>query len=51
MILNGFELSTLLSSKLLQGIIMSMKYKHLRLFTSNHKATQSKPEFEVWFVP
>lgn len=49
MILNDSELSTLLlPSKLLQGITMSMKYKHLRLFTLNHRSTQTKLGFELW---
>lgn len=48
MILNDSELSTLLlPSKLLQGITMSMKYKHLRLFTLNHRSTQTKLGFEL----
>lgn len=49
MILNGSELSTLLlPSKLLQGITMNMKYKHLKLFTLHHRSTQSKLGFVLW---
>lgn len=51
-ILNAPELSTLLSpSELLQGITVCMKYKHFRLFSSNHRAVQTKPGFKVWYIP
>lgn len=52
MILNGSELSTLLSPlELLQGITVGMKHKHFRLFSSNHRAAQTKPRFKVWYIP
>lgn len=51
MILNVSELFTSLSpSELLQGITISMKYKHFKLSSSNYRAARMKPGLKVRYI-